>query len=413
MSSQDVPGKLIAGKYELLMTAGEGGMAVVWKAILRGAGSFAKQVAVKRIQAGKTADPSFIKMFEEEARVGSQLEHPNIVHIMDFGREPDGGYYLVMEWCEGLDMFQWVRSFQRPAAPGAGPRPTPWPLVSAIGIEVLRGLGAAHERVMQDGSPAPVYHRDVSPSNILLGSNGTVKLTDFGLARAMDRASMTRPNVIKGKLAYCAPELITGAKPSARSDIFALGVVLWEAIAQRRLFTGKNDLEVLLAVRKGDIPDLRGERADIPPALGEVIQNSLTANPDERFQTAREMARALASVLRSTTEQADAEPLGASVRAARVRLGKDAVDSLAAVLKAPAPVASVPEPKIDLGDEPEMSSEALSMSDVEVVEAELTQRKQHTDTAPGTQDSVKAPPKGLFKNEGPSVAMPLVQKKKE
>jgi len=404
MSGPDAPGKLIAGKYELLMAAGEGGMAVVWKAIARGAGSFAKQVAVKRIQAGKTADPSFIKMFEEEARVGSQLEHPNIVHIMDFGRDEDGGYYLVMEWCEGLDMFQWVRSFQRPAAPGAGPRPTPWPLVSAIGIEVLRGLSAAHERVMQDGAPAPVYHRDVSPSNILLGSNGTVKLTDFGLARAMDRASMTRPNVIKGKLAYCAPELITGAKPSARSDIFALGVVLWEALAQRRLFTGKNDLEVLLAVRKGDVPGLMGERSDIPATLAEVIQSSLTQNPDERFQTAREMARALAAVLRTTTEQADAEPLGASVKAARVRLGKDAVDSLAGTVKA---TMAMPEPKVDLGlaRETEKSSEDLSMSDVEVMEAELTQRKQPV-------DSVKAPPKGLFKNEGPSVAMPLTQKKK-
>jgi len=404
MSAPDAPGKLIAGKYELLMAAGEGGMAVVWKAIARGAGSFAKQVAVKRIQAGKTEDPSFIKMFEEEARVGSQLEHPNIVHIMDFGRETDGGYYLVMEWCEGLDMFQWVRSFQRPSAPGAGPRSTPWPLVAAIGIEVLRGLGAAHERVMADGAPAPVYHRDVSPSNILLGSNGTVKLTDFGLARAMDRASMTRPNVIKGKLAYCAPELITGAKPSARSDIFALGVVLWEALAQRRLFTGKNDLEVLLAVRKGDIPDLISERADLPQALGHVIQSALTQNPEERFQTAREMARALASVLRTTTEQADAEPLGASVKAARVRLGKDAVDSVAGNLKAPTAVA---EPKIDLGMDQEMekSSEDLSISDVEVVEAELTQRKQQG-------DSGKPPPKGLFKNEGPSVAMPLTNKKK-
>jgi serine/threonine protein kinase len=314
---------------------------------------------------------------------------------MDFGREDDGGYYLVMEWCEGLDMFQWVRSFHRPTT--GGPRVTPWPLVSAIGIEVLRGLGAAHERVMADGTPAPVYHRDVSPSNILLGSNGTVKLTDFGLARAMDRASMTRPNVIKGKLAYCAPELITGAKPSARSDIFALGVVLWEALAQRRLFTGKNDLEVLLAVRKGEIPDLRAERADIPPPLVEVIQSSLAQNPDERFQNAREMARALASVLRSTAEHADAEPLGASVKAARVRLGKDAVDAVGNVVKPIVPNA-VTEPQIDMGDT-DKSSEDLSMSDVEVVEAELTKKKNSS-------------PKGLFKNEGSSEAMPLTHKKK-
>lgn len=413
MSAPDAPGKLIAGKYELLMAAGEGGMAVVWKAIARGAGSFAKQVAVKRIQAGKTADPSFIKMFEEEARVGSQLEHPNIVHIMDFGREDDGGYYLVMEWCEGLDMFQWVRSFQRPTAPGHVPRATPWPLVAAIGIEVLRGLSAAHERVMADGTSAPVYHRDVSPSNILLGVNGTVKLTDFGLARAMDRASMTRPNVIKGKLAYCAPELITGAKPSARSDIFALGVVLWEALAQRRLFAGKNDLEVLLAVRKGDVPDLRVERPDVPPTLAEVIASSLAQNPDERFQNAREMARALASVLRTTTEQADAEPLGASVKAARIRLGKEMLDpsktAPGTVAAAALAAATAPAPKIEVAPlEPEKSSEDLSISDVEVVEAELTKRKN----AETPVDGGARPPKGLFKNEGPSTAMPLVQKKK-
>ncbi len=423
MATIDAPGKLIAGKYELLTAAGEGGMAVVWKAIARGAGSFAKQVAVKRIQAGKTADPSFIKMFEEEARVGSQLEHPNIVHIMDFGREDDGGYYLVMEWCEGLDMFQWVRSFQRAV------RPTPWALVSAIGIEVLRGLAAAHERLGADSSPAPVYHRDVSPSNILLGSNGTVKLTDFGLARAMDRASMTRPNVIKGKLAYCAPELITGAKAGPRSDIFALGVVLWEAVAQRRLFTGKNDLEVLLAVRKGEVPSLKEERPDIPATLHEVIHNSLAQNPEERFQTCKEMARALASVLRASTEQADSEPLGASVRAARVRLGKDAVDPAATGTARQAPAAaasanvvptasSVPMPDIQVDFSAEKSSEDLSMSDVEIVEAELTQRKSKPSqpVAPESGPEIEDPRpamKGLWKNEGPSVAMPLTNTKKK
>lgn len=397
MAGPDASGKLIAGKYELLTPAGEGGMAVVWKAVARGAGAFAKQVAVKRIQAGKTADPAFIKMFEEEARVGSQLEHPNIVHIMDFGRDEEGGYYLVMEWCEGLDMFQWVRSYQRPLT--GSPKPTPWPLVAAIGIEVLRGLGAAHDRVMPDGTPAPVYHRDVSPSNILLGVNGTVKLTDFGLARAMDRASMTRPNVIKGKLAYTAPELITGAKASPKSDVFALGVVLWEALTQKRLFTGKNDLEVLLAVRKGEVPPLSGERPDVPQLLHEVIHSSLVQNPDERYQTAKEMARALASVLRTTAEPADAEPLGASVRTARTRLGKDMPAPMAAAAAAPGNVA------IDMGvdEAPEKSSEDLSLSDVEVVEADLTQRKDG--------EAPVRVPKGLFRNEGASAAVPLVQKK--
>lgn len=369
MPQIDATGRIIAGKYELVAPAGEGGMAVVWKAVARGAGAFQRTVAIKRIQAGRHADPSFIKMFEEEARVGSQLQHPNIVQILDFGRDEDGGYYLVMEWVEGLDVFQWVRSFPKAVAR------TPWPLVAAIGIETLRGLAAAHERELDSG-PAPVIHRDVSPSNILLGTNGTVKLTDFGLARAMDRASMTRPNVIKGKLAYCAPELISGAKPSARTDVFSLGVVLWEALAQRRLFTGKNDLEVLVAVRKGEVPPLRGERDDVPAALGEVIQESLVADPERRFQTAKEMARALAAILRSSTETADAEPLGASVRAARVRLGKE------------------PEPALV----PVNSTEALSVSDVEI------------EDPPAPAPAASDPPKGLWKGE-PSVAVPLVKKK--
>src|SRR5690606_37452148 len=202
-----------------------------------------------------------------------------------------------------------------------GMRQTPWPLVAAIGVEILRGLAAAHERTDERGEPVPVYHRDVSPSNVLLGVNGTVKVTDFGLARAMDRASMTRPNVIKGKLAYCAPELVTGAKASAQSDIFALGVVLWEALAQQRLFTGKNDLEVLLAVRKGDITRLSELRTDIPAALELAIHQALDPDPAARFESAKEMARALAAILRTHPEPVDAEPLGRSVREARERLG--------------------------------------------------------------------------------------------
>jgi serine/threonine-protein kinase len=337
---RDRPGKIIAGKYELLEPAGEGGMAIVWRALTRGHGQFARPVAVKRIHAGKGSDQSFVRLFEEEARVGAGLHHPNIVQIMDFGVDDEGDYYLVMEWIEGIDMHHWVRSYPR------GIRQTPWPLVAAIGMEILRALGAAHERTDDSGQLVPVYHRDVSPSNVLLGTNGTVKLTDFGLARAMDRASMTRPNVIKGKLAYCAPELITGSKASAQSDIFALGVVLWEALAQQRLFTGKNDLEVLLAVRKGDVQRLSEIRSDIPRSLELAVHQALEPDPATRFETATAMARALAAILHSHPEPVDAEPLGRSVREARERLG------MAARARAAA------EPSI----------QDLSISDVEIVE---------------------------------------------
>lgn len=401
----DAPGRLIAGKYELVSPAGEGGMAVVWKAVVRGAGSFQKPVAIKRIQASRHGDPSFVRMFEEEARVGSQLQHPNIVQIIDFGRDEDGGYYLVMEWVEGLDLFQWVRSHQRAMLP------TPWTLVAAIGIEVLRGLGAAHERQTESGEAAPIFHRDVSPSNILLGVNGTAKLTDFGLARAMDRATMTRPNVIKGKLAYCAPELVSGAKVSARTDIFSLGVVLWEALTQKRLFTGKNDLEILIAVRKGVVPPLSAERTDVPDALDAVVRQALASNPDERFQTAREMARALATVLRGTTEPTDAEPLGASVRAARRRLGLDSSPvSPAAESISPGSVAETT---------PQAASEQLSTSDLEVLEVELRPKKTADEprTSPSDAASLAVPavgepiPRGLWASDEHSVTLPLTRKK--
>ncbi|AKF08043.1 serine/threonine protein kinase [Sandaracinus amylolyticus] len=409
----DAPGRIIAGKYELVSPAGEGGMAVVWKALARGAGSFQRPVAIKRIQHAKHADPSFVRMFEEEARVGSELHHPNVVQILDFGMDEEGGYYLVMEWIEGLDMFQWVRSFPK------GLRETPWPLVAAIGIEVCRALAAAHERVDARGQIVPVYHRDVSPSNVLLGVSGVVKLTDFGLARAMDRASMTRPNVIKGKLAYCAPELISGAKPSSQSDLFALGVVLWEALAQKRLFTGKNDLEVLLAVRKGDVPKLSELRPDVPYSLALAVHTALETHPDARFENAKSMARALAAVLRAEAEHADAEPLGASVRAARVRLGKDAPEG------APQPVLEVPTPKLGapaLTPVSEPSAQEISLTELEAVEtpavlpaesASMSVEKAPNKTVPGSPAVLSPAPRGLWQSDDRSVAepLPLVKKK--
>lgn len=378
---RDKPGKTIAGRYELLEPAGEGGMAVVWRALTRGAGQFARPVAVKRIHAAKGADQSFVRLFEEEARVGAGLSHPNIVQILDFGVDDDGDYFLVMEWIDGLDMHQWVRSHP------AGIRQTPWPLVTAIGMEILRGLSAAHERTVEDGEIVPVYHRDVSPSNVLLGTNGTVKLTDFGLARAMDRASMTRPNVIKGKLAYCAPELITGARASSHSDIFALGVVLWEALAQQRLFTGKNDLEVLLSVRKGDVQRLSELRTDIPAALELAVHQALEPDPNARFESAKEMARTLAAILRTHPEPVDAEPLGRSVREARDRLG------LAARARAAEPsmqALSISDVEVVDGPAP---AQKLSASDIEI-DVELSHRSETSAAVQGLwSDSPDAPKK--------------------
>lgn len=386
----DKPGKVIAGRYELLELAGEGGMAVVWRAVVRGPGRFARPVAVKRIHTAKGADQHFVLLFEEEARVGAGLHHPNIVQIMDFGVDDEGDYYLVMEWVEGLDLHHWARSFPR------GLSATPWPLVTSIGVEVLRALAAAHGRVAENGETSPVIHRDVSPSNVLLGTNGTVKLVDFGLARAMDRASMTRPNVIKGKLAYCAPELITGAKAGPHSDMFALSVVLWESLAQQRLFTGKNDLEVLLSVRKGEIQSLSELRSDLPGALVSAIHQGLEPKPSNRFEDATAMARALSAILHQHTEPTDSEPLGRSVREARERLG----------IK--------PSP----GRAPD-AVEDLSLSDVEIVEGGMSEELDISIQGVAIPESVKsAPVRGLWSDApaqtpaDPSVSFELTRKKR-
>ncbi|MEM9189166.1 MAG: serine/threonine-protein kinase [Myxococcota bacterium] len=312
-------GRRIAGKYELVEPVGEGGMASVWKGLTHGAAGFTRTVAIKRVLPSLSGDTKFAALFVEEARVVSDLQHPNIVQIHDFDQDELGSYFIVMEWVEGIDLARYVRSYNRVGDT------TPWPYVAAVGIEVLRALTHAHERITAEGELAPVIHRDVTPSNILLGTNGIVKLADFGLARAMDRVSMTKPGTVKGKLAYMAPEVMHGQKASNRSDIYCLGICLFESLTGRRLFTGTSDLDLVMKVREGKIPDLGALRTDLPSSLVEIVNCALAKEPVDRFESAREMQRAIAAVLRTHPEPTDAEPLGRSVRLAIEQLPSSAM----------------------------------------------------------------------------------------
>jgi len=315
-SSSETP-TVLARKYELLELAGEGGMAKVWRARMVGAAGFSRPVAVKRILSHLVDDSEFIAMFVEEARVGSQLQHPNIVQIIDFDVDDDGVYFLVMEWVEGLGLGNYLEAFAKAGLS------TPWPLVTAIGIEVLRGLGAAHDRLDDQGERSPVIHRDVTPQNILVGVNGVVKLSDFGLSRAMDRARMTHPDIVKGKLGYLAPEISHGAEASITSDIFSFGVALWEALAGRQLYQGSSDIEIFLAARKAEIPPLGELRDDLPPALVKTIERALRHDPEQRFKSAHHMRRSLATILRKWPIPTDSQVVAFSVRdACRVLAGK-------------------------------------------------------------------------------------------
>lgn len=322
-------GTVVDGKYELIEKVGEGGMAVVWRAVMRGAAGFSRPVAVKKIKHEFRASDRYIRMFVEEARVGSELAHPNIVQVIDFCTDKAGAYYLVMEWVDGLDLAAFVNSFAR-----AGDK-APWPLVVAIGVGALRGLAAAHERRRSDGKPAPVIHRDVSPHNILLAGNGIVKLTDFGLARARDRIdSLTAPGTVKGKIGYWSPEIANGGEADVRSDLFAMGVVLWESLAAERLFTGDTDVDVFRKIVACNVKPLSERRNDLPPRLTALLAEALDADPSRRFDSARDMAQQLADVLKKAATGDAHNALAEEVNRARHRLGgrflpREAVDGAA------------------------------------------------------------------------------------
>jgi serine/threonine-protein kinase len=308
-----LPAKLLGGKYEAVEPVGRGGMASVWLGYTHGEAGFSRKVAIKRVLTHLHQDERFEAMFVEEARVVADLNHPNIVQVHDFGRDHEGGYFIIMEWVEGVNLTDYVRAFVR-----VGDLP-PWHLCSAICIEVLRALSAAHQRMDRNGRPVPVIHRDVTPSNILVGVNGSVKLTDFGLARAMDRPRTTDPGTVKGKVAYLAPELLENGKPDARCDLYSLGVVLWEAVTAQRLFGApeQTDVDTALKILKGNVPRVTELRPALPEELSAIIAHSLARNPRERFQRATEMIDALAALLRKHSEPADGTSLARSVRMAK------------------------------------------------------------------------------------------------
>jgi serine/threonine-protein kinase len=319
MKGRDAGKQLIAGKYELLERAGEGGMAVVWRGVMHGAAGFSRPVALKQMKAELRDQDRQVAMFVEEARLGSCLLHPNILQVLDFVDDDQGAYWLVTEWVEGVDLGSLLRYYR------SRHERIPWPLAVLVGTGCLRGLAAAHERHAPDGTPVPVIHRDVSPQNLLLGAGGAVKLSDFGLARARDRTSvLTTPGFIKGKLAYLAPELVGGVQASPQSDLFSTASVLWEALAGHPIFTGKNDREVLRAIHRGQVPPVSSERPGLPKMLVYAIGRALSRAPSDRYPTASAMAQdlesALAGALASTVETQ--VRLGRAVAEARKALGK-------------------------------------------------------------------------------------------
>jgi serine/threonine protein kinase len=239
-------------------------------------------VVVKRILPHLSSQDQFVRMFLDEARIGALLDHPNIVRIIEVGRDDDG-YFLVMEPVQGKPLSAVLRR-----AVGAK-RPLPHAQAAFIVGQAANGLGYAHALTDAGGAPLNIVHRDISPQNILVSFDGAVKVIDFGVASALGRITETIPGGLKGKIEYMSPEQASGDSADRRSDIFALGVVLWEALCGRRLFRRHTELETMRAIFDEPIPRLP-KTASIPSRLENIVMRALEREPGDRFQDAREMA---------------------------------------------------------------------------------------------------------------------------
>src|SRR5258708_4390128 len=259
-------------------------MAEIYLCSVRGPEGFEKKVVVKRIRSLLAKDPDFVQMFIAEARLASLLNHPNIVQIFDFNKDEES-YYLAMEYVRGQSLWS-VHKRARELM-----LPIPTTLVAHIGAEVARGLHYAH-RLSVKGEWLALVHRDVTPHNVLLSYDGAVKLTDFGIAKA--GSGLSAPGKLKGKFAYMSPEQARGEAVDARSDVFALGIVLWELLTGGRLFDGDGDLAILRSVQHSIIPPPARLNSEVPPGLDAAVMKALERNPALRYQSAQELERALA-----------------------------------------------------------------------------------------------------------------------
>jgi serine/threonine-protein kinase len=283
-------------------------MATVYLARYRGVGGFAREVAIKKLHPHLLNDvPDAALDLIEEAKLASRIRHPNVVPVLDVGDGPDG-VFLVMEYIEGETLSAVLRAA---AAAGA---PLAVPIALRIIGDVLAGLHAAHELRDERGAPAGLVHRDFSPQNILLGTDGVARLTDFGIAKAANRIGSTQTGLVKGKVSYMPPEQARGKPLDRRCDVWAAGVVAWEIFAGRRLFSPKMDqVAVVMAIVSEPLPRLRSVRPDVPAELDEAIAWALQGDPAERCPSAEELRQRILRAWGREERPAEAAEVAAHV----------------------------------------------------------------------------------------------------
>lgn len=275
-------GESYFGKYRILQQLASGGMAHLLLASIDGPDGFSKPCVIKRILPEYANLDAFSRMFADEAKVAALLTHPNIVQVFDFGKI-DGQYYLAMEWIQGQSLDRVLRHAWKGAFP-LGPR-----VAVDVGLAISEALAYAHAKTLPDGTPLNLVHRDVTPGNVLVSRDGIVKLADFGIVKSSVNLERTVTGVVKGKYPYMSPEQITGRELDHRSDLYSLGIVLYEASTGKRLFKRDTVEATIMAASQAHVPPPSEHNPDFPPGLERILLKLLQREPGARYQTAREL----------------------------------------------------------------------------------------------------------------------------
>ncbi len=295
----------VLGKYRLIAELGRGGMGTVYLAVIRGPARFNKLVVIKQLRTDVADDASFTTMFLEEARLAARLNHPNIVQTNEVVCDPRDGYFIVMEYLEGASLKSLLRRLRSHPE-----RPEPARSVRSLFIrailEVLTALQYAHELKDFDGEPLRIVHRDVSPANVVVAHGGQVKLLDFGIAKAADSIVRTQTGILKGKIHYMSPEPLAGDPVDRRLDVFAVGAMLWDALAGKRLWDGMKDFEIVNQLLRAQVPSPRTMNPDVSDALEAICMRALACKAADRYPTAvalrEDLERACTGEIATTDE---------------------------------------------------------------------------------------------------------------
>lgn len=297
------------GDYHLLEKIATGGMAEVYRARAYGLAGFEKILVIKKVLASLAKDDEFLELFIDEAKIAVQLMHVNIVQVFELG-EVNNSYYMAMEYVHGLDLARLVARSRSRTGPN---QPFPLPLALFITCEILKALEFAHARCDEEGNHLHIVHCDISPQNVLVSYAGEVKITDFGISRAAFQAKALH-EVVRGKYAYMSPEQVEGRALDGRSDLFSLGVLLFELLTGRRLFKAKTRDETIARVRRAEVPSPRTYRSDISEDLEGILLKALAARPQDRYLTAGQMLEDIGVLMVREGHRATNNDLAAFVR---------------------------------------------------------------------------------------------------